>query len=39
MGELSRKGLFTEVRGKEYSQKFACTILHKSPSERREDGF
>jgi hypothetical protein len=31
--------LFTRVRGKKNSQKFASRILHRSPSESREDGF
>jgi hypothetical protein len=31
--------LFTRVRGKKNSAKFASRILHRSPSESREDGF
>jgi hypothetical protein len=30
--------LFSGVRGKGYSRKFTCRILHKTSSESREDG-
>jgi hypothetical protein len=31
--------LFTGVRGKWNSQKFICTIVHTTPSQRRENAF
>src|SRR5829696_6831900 len=34
-----RSLLFTEVRGRENSAKFTCTILHRIPSKSPEDGF